>query len=89
MFSRATPTPPILVVLTNTHISEAFRIDFDNKHLCFYGQQQNHHFLVFGGGSTKHSCFFMRGVIVPPSKLIVTHIWFNYKGVDRTKHRLL
>ena len=38
---------------------------------CFYGQQQNHQFLVFGGDLT-NKCFY-EGVIVPPSKLIVTN----------------
>ena len=31
-------------------------------------------FVVFGGVLTKHCVFVIRGVIVPPSKLIVTNI---------------
>ena len=44
MLLRSTTKPPILGVLTKHHISEAFRIDFVNKSICFYGQQQNHQF---------------------------------------------
>ena len=39
---------------------------------CFYGQKQNHHFLVFGGFD-QTPFFVIRGVLVPPSKLIVTN----------------
>ena len=43
-------------------ISEAFRIDVVNTSM-FYGQQQNHHFLVLGAGLTKNRflfcCFFV------------------------------
>ena len=71
MLLRSTTKPPILGVLTNNHIYEAFRIDLVHKSF-FYGQQQNPILLVFGGDLTNNH-FFMRGVIVPPSKLIVTH----------------
>ena len=72
MFLRSATKLPILTVFTKHHISEAFRIDLlINRR--FYGQQQNHQFLVLEGGLTKQH-FFMRGVIVPPSKLIVTNI---------------
>ena len=55
MLLRSTTKPPILGVVTKNHISESFRIDFVNN-LCFYGQKQNQHFLVFVGGLTKNRC---------------------------------
>ena len=55
-------------------ISEAFRISVVHKNRRFYGQQQNRQLLAFGGDLTKNRVFcFMGGVIVPPSKLIVTN----------------
>ena len=61
MLLRSTTKPPILGILTNTHISEAFRIDRLLMNRCFYGQKQNHKFVVFGGGLTKHSWFLYEG----------------------------
>ena len=69
MLLRSTTKPPILGVLTNNHISEAFRIYFDNKSMLLRSKTKPPFFSI-RGGLTKHS-FFIRGVIVPPSKLIV------------------
>ena len=69
MLLRSTTKPPILGVLTNNHISEAFRIDFVHKSMLLRSTTKSP-CLVFGGGLTKHR-FLIRGVIVPPSKLIV------------------
>ena len=52
------------------HISEAFRTDFINKSMLLRSQTKPQ-FLSIRGRFDQTS-FFMRGVIVPPSKLIVT-----------------
>ena len=71
MLLRSTTKAPILGVLTNNHISEAFRIDFVNKSMFLRPTTKPHVFSI-RGGLTKHH-FFIWGVIVPPSKLIVTN----------------
>ena len=71
MLLRSTTKPPILGVLTKNHISEAFRIDFVNKSMLLRSKTKPH-FVSIRGGLTKHH-FFVRGVIVPPSKLIVNN----------------
>ena len=97
MFLRSTTKPPILGVLTKHHISEAFRTYFVNKSMLLRSQTKPPFFSI--RGRFDQTSFFMRGVIVPPSKLIVTNncppkVCFllgggNYEGVDRTKHRHL
>ena len=72
MLLRSTTKPQILGVLTKNHISEAFRIDFVNKSMLLRSNTKPHFFSI-RGGLTKHR-FFIRGVIVPPSKLIVNNI---------------
>ena len=69
MLLRSTTKPPILGVLTKNHISEAFRIDFVNKSMLLWSKTKPP-FVSIRGGLTKHM-FVIRGVIVPPSKLIV------------------
>ena len=71
MLLRSTTKPPILVVLTNHNISEAFRIDFVNKSMLLRSKAKPHFFSI--RGRFVQTSFFMRGVIVPPSKFIVTH----------------
>ena len=83
MFLRSTTKPPILGVLTNNHISEAFRIDVVNKSTLLRSTTKPSMFSI--GGMLDQKSFFMRGVIVPPSKLIVTNICplqggFSYEG---------
>ena len=58
-------------------ISEAFRTYFVNKSMLLRSKTKPP-FLSIRGGLTKHR-FFIRGVIVPPSKLIVTNT-FPPKG---------
>ena len=58
MLLRSTTKSSILGVLTNNHISEAFRMDLLINR-CFYGQQQIRQLLVFGGGLTKRRCCFL------------------------------
>ena len=72
MLLRSTTKPPILGVLTKNHISEVFRIDFVNKSMLLRSKTKPPFFSI-RGGLTKHR-FFIRGVIVPPSKLIVRNI---------------
>ena len=72
MLLRSTTKPPILVVWTKNHISEAFRIDFDNKSMLLRSKTKPP--FVSIRGRLDQTLFFMRGVIVPPSKLIVTNI---------------
>ena len=71
MLLRSTTKPPILGVLIKHHISEAFRIDFVNKSLLLRSSTKRPIFSIRGRLDQKH--IFMRGVIVPPSKLIVTN----------------
>ena len=78
MLLRSTTKPPSLGDLTNNHISEAFRIDFVNKSMLLRSKTKPPFFSI-RGGLTKHSFFLIRGVIVPPSKLIVTNN-FSPKG---------
>ena len=73
MLLRSTTKPPILGVLTQNHISEAYRIDFVNKSMLLRSTTKPPFFSI-RRGLTKHR-FFIRGVIVPPSKLIVKHIF--------------
>ena len=85
MLLRSTTKPPLLGVLTKHHIFEAFRSDFVNKSILLRSNTKPP-FFVFGGGLTKHRSF-MRGVIVPPSKLIVTNscspkVVFLIRGVN-------
>ena len=98
MFLRSTIKPPILEVLTKTHISEAFRIYFVDTSILLQSKTKPHFVRI--RGSFDQTSFFLWGVIVPPSKLIVTHIcvpqgFLFYKGgllmrwVDRTNNRLL
>ena len=98
MILRSTTKPPILRVLTKHHISEAFRIYVVDKSTLLRSTTKPP--IVSIGGRFDQKSFFMRGVIVPPSKLIVTNIcplkggvsyWvvFPMRGVDRTKNRFL
>ena len=73
MFLLSTTRPPILRVLTKNHISEAFRIDFVNKSMFLRSTTITPIFSIRGRFDQKS--FFMRGVIVPPSKLIVSNIF--------------
>ena len=70
MFLRSTTKPPILVVLTNNHISEAFRIDCVSKSMLLRSKTKP--LFVSIRGRFDQISFFMRGEIMPPSKLIVT-----------------
>ena len=84
MLLRSTTKPPILGVLTKYHISEAFRIDFVNKSML--RSKTKPPFFSIRGRFDQPS-FFMRGVIVPPSKLIVTNnfppkVLFFIRGVN-------
>ena len=105
MLLWSTTKPPILVVLTKNHISEAFRIDFVDKSMFLRSTTKPLIFSIGGGltknrslwggnrasvkidsnicsplqggvsyegGRSNQKSFLMRGVIVPPSKLIVT-----------------
>ena len=69
MLLQSTTKPPILGVLTKHHISEAFRIDFANKSMLLRSTTKS--LFVSIRGRFDQTSFFMRGVIVPPSKLIV------------------
>ena len=60
-------------VLTKNHISEAFRTDFVNKSMLLRSTTKPPIFSI--GGRFDQKSFLMRGVIVPPSKLIVTNIF--------------
>ena len=98
MLLRSTTKPPILRFLTKNHISEAFRIDFVHKSMLLRSTTKPPFFSIRGRFDQTSS--FMMGVIVPPSKLIVTNN-FSPKGglfimggwimrvVDRTKNRHL
>ena len=77
MLLRSTTKPPILGVLTKHHISKAVHIDFVNKSALLRSTTKSQIFSV--GGRFDQTTFFMRGVIVPPSKLIVTNI-FSLQG---------
>ena len=72
MFLRSTTTPPILRVSTNNHISEAFRIDF--VHISMFLRSTTKPLCFSIGGRFDQTSFLMRGVIVPPSKLIVSFV---------------
>ena len=72
MLLRSTTKLPFLGVLTKNHISEAFRIDFVNKSMLLRSKTKPPFFSIRGRFDQKS--FLMRGVIVPPSKLIVTNI---------------
>ena len=69
MLLRSTTKLQFLVVLIN-HISEAFRIDVVNKSMLLRPKTKPHVFSIRGRFDQTS---FMRGVIVPPSKLIVTN----------------
>ena len=71
MFLRSTTKPPIWGVLTKHHISEAFRIDCVDKSMLLRSTTKPPIFSIRGRFDQRSS--FMRGAIVPPSKLIVTH----------------
>ena len=73
MLLRSTTKPPILWVLTNTHISEAFRIDVVNKSMLLWSKTKPHLFSIRGGFD--QTSLFYKGVIVPLSKLIVTIVF--------------
>ena len=60
---------PFLMVLTKNHISEAFRTDFVDKSMLLRSTTKPPFFSI--GGRFDQKSFLMRGVIVPPSKLIV------------------
>ena len=79
MLLRSTTKPPILGVLTKHHISEAFRIDFVNKSMFLRSRTKPYFFSIRGG--VDQTSFFIRGVIVPPSKLIVTILFSPNGGV--------
>ena len=70
MLLRSTTRPPILEVLTKNQISEAFRIDFVNTSMLLRSKTKPPFFSI-RGRFDQTSFFFMGGVIVPPSKLIV------------------
>ena len=72
--------PSILRVLIKTHISEAFRVDFVNKSMFLWSTTKPPIFSI--GGRFDQKTFFMRGVIVRPSKLIVTNICPLQGGVS-------
>ena len=72
MLLRSATKLSFLGVLTKYHISEAFRIDFVNKSLLLRPKTKQPFFSIRGRFDQKS--FLMRGVIVPPSKLIVTNI---------------
>ena len=74
---RSTTKPPILVALTKHHISEAFRIDVVNKSALLRSTTKPPIFSI--GGRFDQKSFLMRGVIVPPSKLVVK-IFSSPKG---------
>ena len=74
MLLRSTTKPPILGFLNEYHISEAFRTDFVNKSMLLRSTTKPPIFSI--GGRFDQISFFMRGVIVPPSKLIVTNMFF-------------
>ena len=63
---------PFLRVLTNNHISEAFRTDVVNKSMFLRSTTKPPFFSI--EGRFDQTSFLMRGVIVPPSKLILTII---------------
>ena len=77
MLLRSTTKPPISGVLTKIHISEAFPIDFVNISMLLRSNTKPPFFSI-REGLTKHR-FCYKGVIVPPSKLIVNNI-FPPKG---------
>ena len=70
MLLRSTTKPPIFGVLTKHHIYEAFRIDVINKSMLLRSKTKPPFFSI-RGGFDQTSFFLIRGVIVPPSKLIV------------------
>ena len=72
MLLRSTTKPYILGVLIKNHISEAFRTDFVDKSMLLRSTTKS--LFVSIRGRFDKTSFFMRGVIVPPSKLIVTNI---------------
>ena len=74
MLLRSTTKPPILGVMTKHHISEAFRIDFVHKSMLLRSNAKSPFFSI--RGRFDQTSFFIREVIVPPSKLIVTNICF-------------
>ena len=74
MLLRSTTKPPILGVLTKHHISEAFRIDFADKSMFLRSKTKPPFFSVRGGFDQTSFFFVIRGVIVPPSKLIVKKV---------------
>ena len=53
MLLRSTTKPPILGVLTQKHISEAFRIDVVNESMLLRSNTKPHFFSI-RGGLTKH-----------------------------------
>ena len=77
MLLRLTTKPPIFGFLINNHISEAFRIDVVHKSMFLRSTTKPPFFSIRGRFDQKSS--FMRGVIVPLSKLIVTNN-FSPKG---------
>ena len=77
MLLRSTTKPSILVVLTKHHISETFRIDFVDNPMLLRSSTKPPIFSI--GRRFDQKEFLMRGVIVPPSKLIV-NIFFPPKG---------
>ena len=77
MLLRSATKPSILGVLTKHHISESFRIDFVHKSMLLRSTTKPSFFSIRGRFDQTSS--FMRGVIVPPSKLIVTNN-FSPKG---------
>ena len=77
MLLWSTTKPPILEVLTKNHMSAVFRIDVVNKSMLLRSKTKPYLFSIRGRFDQTSS--FMRGVIVPPSKLIVTN-YFAPKG---------
>ena len=84
------------MALTKNRISEAFLTDFVNTSMLLPSKTKPHVFSIRVRFDQKS--FLMKGVIVPPSKLIATNIlpskggfllWGFMRGVDRTKSRFL
>ena len=71
MFLRSATKPPMLRVLTKNDISKNCRIDFVNKSMLLRSTTKPP--ICSIRGRFGQTSFFMRGVTVLPSKLIVTN----------------
>ena len=74
MLLRSATKPQILVALTKNYMFEAFRIAVVNISMLLRSKTKLHLFSI-RGGFDQTSFFGIRGVIVPPSKLIVTNMF--------------